>query len=410
MRAAKILVTTIAAAMIFTGFFAIFAAAEGTSFDDAKVIGQGTYSGMVTSDYYYKVNVPAYKAILVTLTAGNNAWVSLQIYNNERQDVGLWGHASANDGEKDYAFYDGKSVTSYAVYIKISNLHFFTSSNYTIQIEFRPGDVMAGAQEIEPGKNISGMLKGSLEAHWYKINVPPYKALLVTLTAKSNSEIELELYNKNRESIGSPAYAENGGSDTTFYDAKSTSSYTVYLRIANSKLSEYSGYTLRAEFRPGDVMAGAQGISNGQTISDEIKCSFEAHWYKINVPKGKLLNVSFTSNGGEIDVTLYNSAGNVVDWKYGTKGYVNTETLGESGTIYIKVTAYEYHNTVNYTITPHLKTGSSDVEQMSNVIATTCLGGIIIAIVIIVLIIILIVKVSRGKKEKTQIQQPPKTP
>ena len=296
MRKLKIWIYTIAAAFVLTSFFTAFVAAEGTSFDDAQVIGQGTYSGTVYTEYYYEVNVPAYKAILVTLTAGRDSSVGLQIYNENRQEVGF------------------------------------------------------------------------------------------------------------------PASAEEGASDNAFYDGKSSSQYMIYIKIANDNTLRYSEYTIKVEFRPGDVMAGAQEISNDQAISDEIKYSSEVHWYKINVPKGKLLNVSFTSNGGDIDVTLYDSSDKVIDTEDGTNGYVNTKLLGESGTIYIQVTAYEYNKVVSYTITPHLKTGSSDVEQASNAIAATCIVGIIVVIVVIVLIVILIVKVSKGKKEKQQIQQPPKPP
>ena len=279
-------------------FFTAFAAAEGTSFDDAQVIGEGTYSGTVDNEYYYMVNVPTYKAILVTLTAGSGANVSLQIYNENRQDVGLTGYASAEDGASDNAFYDGQSSSQYTIYIKITNYNILTPSKYTIKVEFRPGDVMAGAQEI----------------------------------------------------------------------------------------------------------------SHDQTISDEIKYSSEVHWYKINVPKGKLLNVSFTSNGGEIDITLYDSGGKTIDTEYGTNGYVNTELLGESGTIYIKVTAYEYNKVVSYTITPHLKTGSSAIEKTSNAVTTTCLIGIIIGIIVVVLLIVLVVRMVKGKKEKNPPSQPPKPP
>ena len=296
MRLPKVWIYTIAAAIVFTSFFAVFAAAEGTSFDDAKLIGEGTYSGTVENDYYYEVNIPAYKAVLVTLTAGSDSSVSLQIYNENRQDVGIFGSASAENGASDNAFYDGQSTSQYTAYIKVGGI--LTSNDYTIKVEFRPGD----------------------------------------------------------------------------------------------------------------VMSGAQGVSDSQAISDEIKYSSEVHWYKINVPKGKLLNVSFTSNGGEIDITLYDSGGKTIDTEYGTNGYVSTELLGETGTIYIQVTAYEYNKVVSYTITPHLKTGSSSVEKAGNAIGTTCLVGIIIGIVVVVLIIVLIVKMVKGKKEKTPLSQPPKPP
>ena len=289
MRATKILVTTIVAAMVFTGFFAVFAAAEGTSFDDAKVIGQGTYSGMVTNDYYYKVNVPAYKAILVTLTAGSNSDVGLTMYDSNKQEVGLG--AMASNGERDTAFYDGKSTVQYTIYLKISNLN-LVPSNYTINVKFTPGDVREGAKELTDGQSASGTL--------------------------------LDLN--------------------------------------------------------------------------------EVNWYKISVPKGKLLNVTFTSNGGEIMVTLYDSSGQSIDYSEGTSGYVTTKLLGQTGIIYIEVTPAVTLNNVNitYTITPHLKSGSSEVQQVSNGISAMCWTGVIIGIVIIILIIVLIVKIAKKKKAPKQ--------
>ena len=299
MRTTKIWIYIMVAALVFTTFFTVFAAAEGTSFDDAQMISEGTYTGSVSSDYYYMVSVPAYKAILVTLTAGSGSSVSLQLYNENRQDTGIFGYASAQDGSSDNAFYDAQSSSQYTVYIKVTNDNLLTSSDYTIKVEFRPGDVMAGAQEI----------------------------------------------------------------------------------------------------------------TDGQTVSSEIKYSAEVHWYKISVPKGKLLNVSYSSNGGDIEVTLYDSSGKEIDYGYGENGYVSTELLGETGTIYIKVTAYEYNKVVSYTLTPHLKTGSSEAEKASNAAAMTCLAGAIIGIVIIILIVVLILKKGKSKKTEPpsqQLQQPPK--
>jgi len=290
MRAAKILVTTIVAAMIFAGFFAIFAAAEGTSFDDAKEISEGTYVGVVKDEYYYKVNVPAYKAILVTLTAGNNASVSLQIYDSERQDAGLWSHASAEDGETDKAFYDGKSATVYTVYIKILNNNniFFTTkpSNYTIKIEFRPGDIKEGAKSINEVQEVSGTLK-----HLAEVN-----------------------------------------------------------------------------------------------------------WYRIEVPKGEILYLNFTSSGGDISVTLYDGKGEYIDGASGTQGSVDTKTLGQTGTIYIEVKPYQYQNrNIEYTLSPSLTSGSSTVEKGATTLGLICWGGIIIGIIMLVLIIAVVIKVLQKK-------------
>ncbi len=287
MKVAKILVIGTLVTLFFAGFFTALAAAEGTSFDDAKVISEGTFSGTVTSDYYYAVNIPAHKAILVTLEAGNNSDVALTIYTADKQQAGMSGTASASDGAIDQAFYDGKSNTTYKVYIKIENMNMFTPSNYTITVKFLPSDMMSAATQINNGQKVSGNL--------------------------------------------------------------------VYID--------------------------------------------EAVWYKIDVPKGEILNVSFSSSGGKVMVDLYDSQGNIIDSSSGTQGFVNTKLLGQSGTIYIRITSGEIQNSnITYTITPKLTKGSSTVEEVGTAITTTCLIGIIIGIAIIILIIVAIVKLIRRKK------------
>ena len=271
--------------MLFAGFFTAFVAAEGTSFDDAKEIGEGTYSGNVEYEYYYKVSVPAYKAILVTITTGMNSTVGMGLYDSERQEVDT---TMVSNGEVDKVFYDGKSSSSYSVYIKISNLNLLFPSSYKITVEFTPSDMKEAAQPVNDGQHISGTIKASLETHWYKINVP----------------------------------------------------------------------------------------------------------------QDHLLNVTFSSNGGDIMVTLYDEKGKLIDAKDGTTGYVSTEIIGETGTIYIEVTSFEFQNKdISYSITPTLVKGQSEVEKSAIVIGTTCLIGIVIGIVVVILLILVIIKVIRRKKK-----------
>ncbi len=293
MRAGRIGIIMLVAVVLSTGFFGMFAAATGTGFDDAQAIGEGTYSGTVsTNDYYYVVTVPAYKAILVTIEAGSNSTVSLDIYNSDRQQVAHEDHSPwVSDGERDLAFYDGMSSSDYEVYIQLGNIKF-------------------------------------------------------------------------------------GG---------------------------VSSYTIKVEFRPSDMMSAAVSVTDGQTVSGTIKYSSEVHWYKINVPKGKLLNVTFNSNGGDVAIDLYDAKNNLIDTNDGTQGSVDTKLLGQTGTIYIKVTAYEYNNDVSYSFTPHLKTGSSDVQQAATGFSVLCIGGIVIVLVVIILLVLLVVRKKKsGQPSKPQ--------
>ncbi len=271
--------------LLFGGLFSAFAAAEGNGFDDAKVIGEGTYTGTVSSDYYFKVTVPAEKSILVTLKSGDDSTVYLTLYDSNREAVD---YATSEDGATDIAFYDGKSTSDYTVYFKLENGNVLSASTYSIQVQFRPSDIMSGATSINSGSSVSGKL----------------------LT--------------------------------------------------------------------GD----------------------EVHWYKINVPKGEILNVTFTSTGGNIYVGLYDADGNAIDSQTGTSGYVNTKLLGNSGTIYIKVTSFEFGNReISYTITPEVHRGTSEAQEAGNAIATTCLVGIVIAVIVVILLIVVVMKMFRKKKQ-----------
>ncbi len=169
--------------------------------------------------------------------------------------------------------------------------------------------------------------------------------------------------------------------------------------MENIRIFNVSSYTIKVEFRPGDIKDGATALTDGQSTSGTLKYSMEVHWYKIEVPKGKLLNVTFSSRNGEIMVTLYRSDGSMIDGSTGTSGWVDTKLLGETGTVYIEVKPYEYQNRdISYTLTPKLSTGSSVAEEAGTAIATTCLVGIAVAIIVVVLLIVLVVKVLKGKK------------
>ena len=278
------------------------------------------------------------------------------------------------------------------------------------EVSTTPTNSFEDAEEIGEG-TYSGTVD---DEYYYKVDVPAYKAILVTLTAGDDADVSLRIYNSNRQDAGTIAMAENGETDKAFYDEKSSSAYVVYLKVKNYNIFS-STYTLSVEFRPGDVMSSATQLTDGQQLSGTLKASLEVHWYKIDVPKGKLLNVSYTSNGGDISIELYDSQGDWIDIGLGLghAGGVDTELFGESGTIYIKVTSFEFEDRdISYTLTPHLKKGTSTAEKVAHGIATLCLVVIIIIILVVVLLVVIVVIVLRKKKggsstPPTAYQQPP---
>ena len=214
-----------------------------------------------------------------------------------------------------------------------------------------------------------------------------------------NSSIGMSLYDSERQEIDS-TMVSNGEADKSFYDGKSSTSYVVYIKIINFDLLFPSSYKISVEFRSSDMREAAQLLNDQQHVSGTLKASLETHWYKINVPQGYLLNVTFSSSGGDIMVTLYDENEKTIDAKEGTSGYVSTQIFGETGTIYIKVTSFEFQNKdISYSITPTLVKEHSEVEKTAIAIGTTCLVGIIIGIAVVILLIVVVIKVIRGKKK-----------
>ena len=267
-----------------------------------------------------------------------------------------------------------------------------------------PNDSFDEAESVGEGTFSGNVAYGLLveDIDYYKISVPAYKSVFISGESGADASISMTLYDWNRESKDY-ASMNNGERSTLFFDGKSSSAYTVYLKINGD-----GEYTFTVEFRPSDMMSAAVSINSGQSVEGTLKAYSEVHWYKIDVPEGKILNVTITSNGGEIDAKLYDDEGNIVDWEIGNSVTLTTKTLGQTGTLYIKVTSSEWQNReITYTLTPELTAGSSTVDETTTAIGTMCIIGLIIIIVIVILIIVLIVKLLKPKKQETPPQTPP---
>ena len=172
------------------------------SFDEAESIGEGTFSGSVdsyaiinpdTADYY-KITVPAYKALLIDVTCGSNSSISYTLYDGNRQEVD---YTYVENSETSVLWFDGKSNQQYTAYLKIED-----TGDYTFTVEFRPSDMKESAVQLTDGRTVSNTLKSGYEVHWYKINVPSGKYVKIDASS-SGGNIYISIEDSQGNCIGS---------------------------------------------------------------------------------------------------------------------------------------------------------------------------------------------------------------
>lgn len=194
-------------------------------FDNAEQVGEGTFSGTVSSglstdDDYYKISVPAEKSVLVTVTSGSDADISLTLYDGNRVEQDS---VASTKGEMNYLFYDGKSSTSYTVY-----LYFSGDGDYTFTVEFRPSDMMSGATSVSSGETVNGNIKVGGEVHWYKISLKDGEGMNLTGTATGDG-VWIDLYDSGGDELDTNYWNNLQNSFTLAYSTENAQD--VYIKI-----------------------------------------------------------------------------------------------------------------------------------------------------------------------------------
>ncbi len=269
MKIRRIIATIVFVGMIMPIAMVVVGDVEpNDEFSSAETIGEGEFTGTVYNYYdsnfekqedidYYKVLVPAGKAIMVSAYANATNSVTIHIYDSDRQVKGI---LSANDGALDREFYDEKSSMDYTVYLKIST--YDDMINYTMNTEFRPSDMMAFAVELTEGKEIYGEIYDSAEVHWYKITLPQGKKLNVSASARGD-DIRISFYREDGSLVGMKY-------GTSFnIEAENTHDYslTTYIKtyaISTNKVS----YRITPSFE--DISSSTDSSDNAETSTTTI--------------------------------------------------------------------------------------------------------------------------------------------
>ena len=233
-------------------------------FSSAESIGIGEYTGTVCDYYdsefnehedvdYYKVTVPAGKSILVSAYANASNSVTVYLYDGDRQELGL---LIASDGALDREFYDRQSSEEYSVYLKVYTYDDMVS--YTMNIEFRPSDVMSFAENISAGQRISDTIYDISETHWYRIDVPAHKALKLSCSS-SGDDIYVSIYKED----GTIISMDDGTSYEVEVKNNGDSEVTAYIKVDAISTNKVT-YTLQPEF---EDISSADGTS--PSVSDD---------------------------------------------------------------------------------------------------------------------------------------------
>ena len=263
MKIGKIIAVLILMSMVIPTTMLVMGDVEpNDDFEHAELIGAGTHTGTVSDYYdtsfnehkdidYYKVQVPSGKAVLISLTGESGKTVTLEMYNEEKQDVYEMAHST--DGALDRAFYDGKSSQQYIVYAKVYTLD--NMANYTIKVEFRPSDIMSSATQINENQKVSETLYSVSEVHWYKITVPAGKKLNLSVTSKGD-DVWVSLYKED----GTLVNIDHGTSFSIAGSNTHDTSITAYIKVSSLSTNKVS-YTFTPKFQ--DIGSGGGGNSSG---------------------------------------------------------------------------------------------------------------------------------------------------
>ena len=238
--------------------------------------------------------------------------------------------------------------------ISIALLLSITLFSITTFADNEPNDSFDEAESIG-----EGTFSGSVDSYalinpdtadYYKITVPAYKAVLISVTCGSDSTISYTLYDGNRQEVDW-AYVENGEASTLWFDGKNKQNYIAYLKVEDT-----GDYTFTVKFRPSDMKEAAIELSDGQTVSNTLESAYEVHWYKINIPSSKYLEIEASSSGGAIYLSIEDSQSYCLGSNTGTSITLNTSEYSVTGYVYISVESYEWSNReISYQFTVHLK-------------------------------------------------------
>ncbi len=158
----------------------------------------------------------------------------------------------------------------------------------------------------------------------------------------------------------------------------------------------------------GNFQAAYSLSSTSNSISGSI-CSSDIDYFKIYLSSGSTYRFTITWSGStDLDLELYNSDQTNIQ---SSSGVSNTETItyyaSSSGYYYIQVVHYT-GNTVSYTLTTGLDTGSGlEDDDPFNMFIVIFLVFFIGIVVFIFCIIAVVVKAASGQKKKTFPQTPP---
>jgi hypothetical protein len=194
----------------------------GGSFETAVLLGPGTYQGSMAEEEvtFYRVQVSAGQEVKIE-TDSNDVWLSL---NNDKKEELQFG------GSDEFVYWLANSDKSvHSLYLKISNEAFAPIASFSLKISLTnrydansqtdAGDTFEKALNIATGEYqgyLSGTYpmmtpKGDDFKDYYRISVTKGATYTFKATPPSADEINLELFDLNRESIDSKSSANPGG-------------------------------------------------------------------------------------------------------------------------------------------------------------------------------------------------------
>ena len=214
---------------------------------------------------------------------------------------------------------------------------------------YEQNDDSASATSTVAGTNYAGIL---WDDDWYRIDVTSgFERVVANLGfAHANGDIDLELYDESGNLIDTATSTnDNERIDTTVSTAG-----TYYLRVFSANAPTGNSYTLNwildDTYEPNDTRADSTP-ANANT--DYSGVEFDDDWYRIDVTGGLervVANLTFANDLGDIDLELYNDAGNVIATSTTNADNEHIDfDVGTPGTYYLRV--FDFGNGTGNTYT-----------------------------------------------------------
>jgi hypothetical protein len=322
----------------------------GDTRDTAVPLAEGTRSFSGIGVDWHRIDTLSGRLAL-TMTPGNGANLNLELYNAAGQVV-----ATAFQGAGLAETISYQVPADGVLYARVYHAAYGdnppngTQLNYTLTLDLpeadtaEPGDTRDTAVPLAEGtRSFSG-----IGVDWHRIDTLSGR-LALTMTPGNGANLNLELYNAAGQVVAT-AFQGAGLAETISYQVPADG--VLYARVYHAAYGDNPpngtqlNYTLTLDLpeadtaEPGDTRDTAVPLAEGTRSFSGIGVD----WHRIDTLSGRVTLTMTPLGGSDLNVVLYNAAGEVVAGNAQGAGQAETVSylMAEAGVLYARVATAAY--------------------------------------------------------------------